>query len=403
MTTMDGVPPMASSDQGRRDGEIHPSERARIQPFLAMDVLSAAVAREKAGASVIHLELGEPAAPPPRLAREAAIRALSGGRVAYTEALGRPSLRARIARHYRDLHGIEVSPERVVVTTGSSGGFVLAFLVLFDPGARVLIASPGYPAYRNIMRALGVEAVAAPTSAASGHIVTAAMIEAAHAEHPLDGALLMSPANPTGVVTPPAELATICATCDRLGIRFISDEIYHGLTYGEAATSALAFSSSAIVINSFSKYFCMTGWRVGWMVIPPELARPVERLQQNLSISVPTLSQIAAEAAMDAGEELEAVKAVYAGNRELLTGALPRLGLGDVHPMHGAFYAYVDVGALTNDSVDFCKRMLEETGVATTPGLDFDPVNGRRAMRISYAGPRADIEEAISRLAGWLG
>jgi aspartate/methionine/tyrosine aminotransferase len=367
-----------------------------------MDVLSAAVARENQGEKIIHLELGEPASPPPLQAREAAIRALSGGRVSYTEALGRPSLRARIARFYRDSYGVEVSPERVIVTTGSSGGFILSFLALFDVGARVLISSPGYPAYRNIMQALGIEAVPIPTTAASGHIVTAGMIEAAHARQPIDGVLLMSPSNPTGAMTSPEALAAICETCDRLGVAFISDEIYHGLTYAMPSMTALASSSRAIVINSFSKYFCMTGWRVGWMIAPEELVRPLERLQQSLSISVPTLSQIAAEAAFEAREELELVKAGYVANRDILMERLPKIGLGSFAPMDGAFYAYVDVGHLTNDSVSFCRAMLDECGVATTPGMDFDRETGHRALRISYAGPRADIVDAMDRMGEWL-
>ena len=389
----------SSDDTGALARE--PSRRSRVAPFLAMDVMSAAAAREKAGASVIHLEVGEPAAPAPRLAREAATRALAKGRIGYTEALGRPLLRARIARHYGEAYGIEVDAAQVIVTTGSSGGFTLAFLALFDAGARVLIASPGYPAYRNIMGALGVEVVEAATSAASGHIVTAAMIEEEHAGQPLDGVLLMSPANPTGAMTEPGALEAICAVCDRLGIAFISDEIYHGLTYARPAATALAFSRRAIVINSMSKYYCMTGWRIGWMIAPESYLRPIERLQQNLSISVPTLSQIAAEAAFEARDELEIVKAGYAANRELLMNELPRIGFGDHHPMDGAFYAYVNVSAFTNDSIEFCQRMLAETGVATTPGVDFDRLNGHRALRISYAGPRADIEEALRRLSVW--
>ena len=382
--------------------KIEPSLRSRVKPFLAMDALSAAAAREKDGAHIVHLELGEPAAPPPRWAREAAIAALGGGRVSYTEALGRPSLREAIARHYGVTHGIDVPASRVVVTTGSSGGFVLAFLALFDAGARVLVANPGYPAYRNIMLALGIEAVEANTTAADGHVVTAAMIAAAHAEKPLDGALLASPANPTGVVTSPDELARICLTCERLGISLVSDEIYPGLTYGKPESSALATSRRAVVVNSFSKYYCMTGWRIGWMVAPDELIRPIERLQQNLSISTPTLSQIAAEAAFGAGEELEAVKAGYAVNRAVLMDELPRLGLGAFHPMDGAFYAYVDIGGLAGDSVDFCRRMLMEAGVAATPGVDFDPVNGHRAVRFSYAGSQSDVVEATRRLKVWL-
>ena len=378
------------------------SRRGQVDAFLALDILSAAGAMERAGERIIHLELGEPSAPPPRAAREAAIRALSGGPIGYTEALGRASLRKRIARYYRETHGVDVAPGRIVATTGSSSAFVLSFLALFDAGARVLISSPGYPAYRNIMRALGIEAVPVATTAASGHIVTAAMIEAAHAAAPLDGVLLMSPSNPTGVLTPPAELAAICATCERLGVSFISDEIYHGLTYGARATTALASSSRVVVINSFSKYFCMTGWRVGWMVVPEELVRPIERLQPSLSISVPTLSQIAAEAAFDAGDELEAVRAGYERNRALLARELPRLGLGKFLPMDGAFYAYVDVGDFTNDTIDFCRRMLVEAKVATTPGVDFDRENGNRFIRISFAGAETDIEAAVDAIGKWL-
>ncbi len=294
-----------------------------------------------------------------------------------------------------------VAPENVIVTTGSSGAFTLAFLALFDAGARVLIAAPGYPAYRNIMLALGIEPVEIVVDADSGHVATAAMIAAEHARGKLDGALLMSPANPTGAMMGADQLAEICAVCDRLGIALISDEIYHGLTYAGPAMTALAFSRRALVINSMSKYYCMTGWRVGWMIAPAELVRTIERLQQNFSISVPTLSQIAAEAAFDAGDELEQVRAGYAANRDLLLNELPRVGLGKFDPMDGAFYAYVDIGDRSSDSVAFCQKMLAEAGVATTPGVDFDPVNGHRALRISYAGPRADIEEAIRRLSGW--
>jgi aspartate/methionine/tyrosine aminotransferase len=368
---------------------------------MAMDVMSASRKLEAAGADIVHMELGEPAAPAPRPAREAAMRALEGGRIGYTEALGRPALRARIARHYRDCYDVEVSPERVIVTTGSSAGFILSFLGLFDTGARVAIASPGYPAYRNILEALGLEAVALATQAVDRHVVSAAMIEAAHIERPLDGVLLMSPANPSGTMMSPDALRAICETCDRLGIAFISDEIYHGLTYEAPAQTALAFSGQAMVVNSFSKYFCMTGWRIGWLIAPEALVRPIERLQQSLSISVPTLSQIAAEAAFDAGEELEAVKAGYARNRQILLNELPRIGLADFHPVDGAFYIYADVGRFTNDSLSFCKRMLEEAGVATTPGLDFDRERGARTLRMSFAGSEADVIQAVKRLENW--
>ncbi|MDB5641532.1 MAG: aminotransferase class [Hyphomicrobiales bacterium] len=381
---------------------ITPSLRSAVAPFIAMDVLSAAAELEKQGASIIHMEVGEPGAPTPRPAREAAMAALTQGRIGYTEALGRASLRARIARHYAESYQVEVAPSRIVVTTGSSAGFLLSFLALFDAGARVAIAAPGYPAYRNILDALGIACVTLETHAATRHVVTAAMIEAAHAQEKLDGVLLMSPANPSGTMMSAKALRDVCEVCDRLGIAFISDEIYHGLTYEEPAQTALAFSSSAIVVNSFSKYFCMTGWRIGWLVLPEDLVRPVERLQQSLAISVPFLSQIAAEAVFEARDELEAVRASYARNRAYLLQRLPRMGLGDFHPIDGAFYAYVDISRLTNDASDFCKRMLHEAGVAATPGLDFDRARGSQTMRLSFAGSEADVIEAVARMEAWL-
>ena len=381
---------------------LSPSRRSAVAPFLAMDVLSQAALREAAGHNVIHMEVGEPGAAPPRLVREAAIAALSGGKVGYTASLGRPSLRERIARHYRDLYGVKVDAGRIAVTTGSSAGFILAFLAMFDAGQRIAISAPGYPAYRNILEALGLEAVLIETTAATRHVVTGAMLAAEHARQKLDGALLMSPVNPTGTMMSAEGLADICRTCAALGIKFISDEIYHGLTYGAPAATALAFSADAVVVNSFSKYFCMTGWRIGWLVLPPALVRPVERLQQSLAISVPYLSQVAAEAAFDAREELEAVKAGYARNRDLLLHELPRLGFSDFHPADGAFYFYVDIGRYSNDSMQFCRRMLDEAGVAATPGLDFDRMHGARAMRLSYAGSEADVREAVGRLRQWM-
>jgi aspartate/methionine/tyrosine aminotransferase len=369
---------------------------------MAMDVLSEAVALERQGRRIIHMEVGEPAAPPPRVAREAAIAALGGGRVGYTEALGLPSLRAAIARSYRNLYGVEVSAERVAVTTGSSGGFILAFLACFDPGARIAISEPGYPAYRNLLEALGLTAVPLPVSGQTRFAVTAEMIEVTHRESALDGVLLMSPANPSGTMLTREALAAICVTCDRLGVQFISDEIYHGLTYERAADTAVAFSQAVIVVNSFSKYYCMTGWRVGWLVLPEELVRPIERLQQSLAISVPYLSQVAAETAFAARDELEAVRRSYAKNRAYLLKELPEIGIPDFHPADGAFYIYADIGRFTNDSAAFCKRMLEEAGVAATTGLDFDRVRGHRTMRLSFAGSHQDIREAVARLANWL-
>ncbi len=390
------------TDRLKSHHPMTPSLRSRVAPFIAMDVMSAAAARERAGASVIHMEVGEPGAPVPTSAREAAVAALAAGRIGYTEALGRASLRARIARHYGETYGVDIAPERIAVTTGSSAGFLLSFLALFDPGARVAIAAPGYPAYRNILEALGIECVTIATQAQTRHVVTAQMIEEAHGRAKLDGVLLMSPANPSGTMMSPAALADVCHTCDRLGIAFISDEIYHGLTYDAPAETALAFSSSAIVVNSFSKYFCMTGWRVGWLILPEELMRPVERLQQSLAISVPFLSQVAAEAVFESRSELEAVKASYARNRAYLMAHLPRMGLGNFHPVDGAFYVYIDIGHLTNDSSEFCKRMLHEAGVAATPGHDFDRERGARTMRLSFAGSEADVVEAVARLETWL-
>ena len=379
-----------------------PSLRSQVEPFIAMDVLSAARQMERAGLSIVHMEMGEPGAPTPRIAREAAAAALTEGRIGYTEAMGRPSLRERIARHSRETYGVEVSPERIAVTTGSSGGFLLAFLALFDAGARVAISAPGYPAYLNIFQALGIEAVPIEVGPASQYVVSAEMIEAAHLEKPLDGVLLMSPANPSGTMMSREGLAAVCATCDRLGIAFISDEIYHGLTYKEPAETALAFSPNVTVVNSFSKYYCMTGWRIGWLILPDALVRPVERLQGNMLICVPYLSQVAAEVAFDAVAELEAVKAGYARNRELVLAALPRLGITEFHPVDGAFYVYADIGRFTNDSVAFCQRMLAEAHVAATPGLDFDRGRGNRTLRLSFAGDEAQVAEGLMRLQKWL-
>ncbi len=377
------------------------SLRSNIAPFMALDVLAGATRREREGQDIVHLEIGEPGAPPPRVVREAAIATLDGRRVGYTEALGRPSLRARIARHYRDTHGVEVPPERIAVTTGSSGGFALAFLTLFDAGARMAVAAPGYPAYRNILEAFGIETVTIETARANRFTVTAEMIEAEHLKKKLDGILLMSPANPTGAMMQREVLRGVCETCDRLGIAFISDEVYHGLTYREAAATALEFSSEVIVANSFSKYFCMTGWRIGWLVLPEHLIRPVERLQQSLSISVPFLSQIGAEVVFDAQEELQAVLAGYAKNREILLHELPGMGF-DFLPADGAFYLYADISRYSCDSLDFCAKLLDATGVGTTPGADFDRARGKSAIRLSFAGPERDIVEAVRRLKSWL-
>lgn len=381
---------------------LQPSRRSAVAPFMAMDALSEAKALERAGRRIIHLELGEPGAPAPRLAREAAMAALRDGALGYGEALGDAELRARIARSYGDKYGVEVARERVIVTTGSSGAFLLAFLAAFDPGARIAVALPGYPAYANILAALGLETVALDVGRETRFAPTAAMLEAAHRDKKLDGALLMSPANPTGAMIEAEEFARICAFCDEAKIVLVSDEIYHGLEYAAPAQSALRHSRRAIVVNSFSKYYAMTGWRLGWLVAPLELMRPIERLQQSLAICAPTLSQKAALAAFDAGEELEANRAVYAQNRALLIERLPKLGLGDFAPPDGAFYIYADISRFAEDSTAFCRRMLHEAGVAATPGLDFDPRRGARTLRLSYAGAAADVVEGVERLEAWL-
>jgi aspartate/methionine/tyrosine aminotransferase len=376
------------------------SRRSSIPPFIAMDVMREANDLARAGRDIVHLEVGEPGATTPRLVREAVARALEG-RIGYTDALGLPALREAIAAHYKRKYALEIAPSRVVVTTGSSGGFVLSFLSMMDQGARIGIPAPGYPAYRNILKALGIEAVEIDCRAGNGHVMTAKGIEAAHAAGKLDAVLVMSPANPTGVVTPAQTLREIAQTCARLGIWLISDEIYHGLVHAGEEATALAFSNEAVVVNSFSKYFCMTGWRVGWLIVPERLVRPIECLAQNLSISVPYLSQIAAMAAFDAEEDLETIKAGYAANRAILAEALPAMGLAPL-PMDGAFYAYCDISRFSNDAMSFSRRALHEAGVAITPGLDFDPEEGHRFVRLSYAGSTHDMVEGMKRLKGWL-
>jgi len=382
---------------------LTPSRRSDVPPFMVMDVMAAAARIEAAGGRVIHMEVGQPAAPAPRTAIAAAHTALDTARIDYTSALGIPSLRERIARHYRDLYGCAVNPERIVVTTGSSGGFILAFLALFEPGDRVAVTVPGYPPYRHILTALGCEPVLIETSDDTRHALTGEALLAAHRKAPLKGALVGSPANPTGTMMSREALTGLIAAAEGAGIRFISDEIYHGLDYAFPAVTAAELSPHALVINSFSKYFCMTGWRVGWMVVPEALVRPIERLQQNLAISVPTLSQFAAEAAFDGRDEMEAIKRGYAENRRILIEGLPRAGLTKFLPADGAFYLYADVSDFTADSFAFAKKMLEEAHVAATPGVDFDPIHGRNFIRFSYARSADDMREAVARIARWLG
>ncbi len=381
---------------------LEPSRRSDVPPFMVMDVMAAAARIEAAGGHVIHMEVGQPAAGAPKTAIVAAHAALEAGRIDYTSALGIPSLRARIARHYRDAHGCDVSPERIVVTTGSSGGFILAFLSMFEPGDRVAVTVPGYPPYRHILTALGCEPVLIETTNDTRHALTGEALLAAHRKGPLKGVLVGSPANPTGTMMSREALAGLIAAAEDAGIRFISDEIYHGLDYAFPAVTAAALSEHAVVINSFSKYFCMTGWRVGWMVVPEILVRPIERLQQNLSISVPSLSQIAAEAAFDGAAEMEEIKHGYQENRRILIEGLPKAGLAKFLPADGAFYLYADVSDFTSDSFEFAKQMLEQAHVAATPGLDFDPIHGRSFIRFSYARSLDEMREAVDRIAHWL-
>lgn len=371
-----------------------------LQPFHAMEIFKRANALELAGRDIVHLEVGEPAAPPSPRARDA-VRAVLDMPQRYTQAKGLVPLRHGLAAHYEREHGVRVDPERIIVTNGSSAGFVLSFLGGFAPGATIALTRPGYPAYLNIVNGLSLKAVEIALAPENHWRLTARAIEEAHARQPFDGLLFASPANPTGAAVSASELAEIIKTCARLGVRLISDEIYHGLDYTQSSPSALETTDDAIVINSFSKYYCMTGWRVGWLVLPNDLVRKTEILQQNMFISAPSLSQIAAIAALDDREYAEAQKDHYARNRDLVQSGLDALGFkGQIG--EGAFYAYVDASSHTNDTAEFCQRVLEKTGVAMTPGLDFDRVNGDRFVRVSYAGDRERISEALERLHQFL-
>ena len=377
------------------------SGRSDVPPFMVMDVMAAAARIEAAGGHEIHMEVGQPAASAPKAAIQAA-RAALDSRIDYTAALGTPSLRERIARHYRESYGFAVDSSRIVVTTGSSAAFILAFMAMFEPGDRVAVTVPGYPPYRHILTALGCEPVLIETTSETRHALTGEALLAAHHKAPLKGVLVASPANPTGTMMSREALSGLISAAESAGIRFISDEIYHGLDYAFPAVTAAELSADALVINSFSKYFCMTGWRVGWMVVPEPLVRPIERLQQNLSISVPTLSQIAAEAAFDGKPEMEEVKRGYLENRRILIDGLPRAGLTKFLPADGAFYLYADVSDFTSDSLAFAGQMLEKAHVAATPGVDFDPIHGRQFIRFSYARSAQEMREAVERIARWL-
>jgi aspartate/methionine/tyrosine aminotransferase len=363
-----------------------------------MEVMKAAERRQRTTGDVLHLEVGQPSTAAPVKVRRAALEALSSNRLGYTEATGIPALRDRISRHYDEAYGLDIPPDRITLTVGASGGFVLTTLAAFDAGDRVAITRPGYAAYRNILEALDVTVVPIPVGPDTRFNPTPRLLDVAG---PLDGLVVASPANPTGTILTPDEMATLADYTTTREIRLISDEIYHGITYGLAAPTAAAHSDTAVVVQSFSKYYSMTGWRLGWLVLPEQLSGPVERLAQNLFISPPTLSQIAAVTAFDCAEELDANVARYSTNRDLLMSGLNEAGISRLAPAEGAFYVYADISHITDDSQELCRIWLDTLGVAATPGIDFDPVDGRKYIRFSYAESTQDIAEATSRLTTW--
>jgi aspartate/methionine/tyrosine aminotransferase len=387
---------------GRKDARTRaPARRSDIASFIVMDVMHAAAVLEAQGRSIIHMEVGQPGTPAPEAALARVKSALHSETLGYTAALGIGDLRRRIARSYGERYNVDVDQSRVIVCTGSSAAFLLAFLALFDAGARVALPSPGYPCYRHILSALGCASPLIETSPETRWMPTLDQLAALDRDVGLDGLLIASPANPTGTMIEPERLRELAGYCDDRGLWFVSDEIYHGLTYEKAATTALSVSGNAVVINSFSKYHAMTGWRVGWLVVPPSLVRTIERLQQNFFISAPAVSQIAALGAFEAHDELERNRETYAKNRRLLLDALPKAGFTALAPADGAFYLYADVSRFTHDARSFATDMLNEIGVAVTPGLDFDEARGNQFLRFSYAGTEADIAEGARRIADW--
>jgi aspartate/methionine/tyrosine aminotransferase len=386
------------------------AQRANVPPFHVMDLLALSAERQRTHGDVVNLLAGQPSTGAPAPVNAEAIRLLgSGDPLGYTPATGIVELRAAIADHHRRAHGVDVSAEDVVVTTGSSGGFLLAFLAAFEVGDKVAIGRPGYPCYRNVLAALGCEVVEIPTGPANRFQPTVEEVAAAHeAAGPggLRGLIVASPANPTGTMLLPEELAALARWCEENGVQLISDEIYHGIEYGDPRLSRSAWETSreAIVFGSFSKYFSMTGWRLGWMLAPKRLVRAVDVLTGNFSICPPVLAQRAALAAFDeaAYAELDGHVRRYADNRGILLDGLTELGITGLAPADGAFYAYADVGHLTDDSMAFARDLLAATGVAVASGIDFDTVDGRRYLRFSFAGTAGEIEEALARLGKYL-
>ncbi|MEX3315652.1 pyridoxal phosphate-dependent aminotransferase [Sulfitobacter sp. PS-8MA] len=374
------------------------STRSAVDPFIVMDVMQAATAAEAAGHHIIHMEVGQPGTGAPKGAAEALTKAMQDGPLGYTVALGLPALRARIAQMYGEWYNVDLDPARVVITPGSSGGFLLAFTALFDTGDRVGIGAPGYPSYRQILRALGMQPVDLPAAPENRYQPVAADF----ADEDLRGLLVASPANPSGTMLDRPALSAITEACAANDMSFISDEIYHGIEYDKKAVTALEVTDDCYVINSFSKYFSMTGWRIGWMVVPEDQVRVVERITQNMFICAPHASQIAALAAMDCDDELQANLAVYRRNRDLVIAGLKEAGFTDIAPPDGAFYVYADVSRFTDDSRAFAAEILEKAGVAVTPGLDFDPLRGHKTLRFSYARSTADMEEGVARLKAFM-
>lgn len=377
--------------------------RRAVEPFRAMALVAEAEQMAAKGDDIVMLCIGQPAAPAPLAVREAAAKAVENGRIGYTASAGMMVLRKRIARYYGEHYDVDLDPRRVIVTTGSSGAFMLTFLTLFDPGAKVAIPAPGYPAYRNILNALAVEPVELATGPASRWALTDKMLAEAHGETPLDGVLVTNPNNPNGTMMMPDALRAVIDRAESLGVSVISDEIYHGLTYDMPEMTALSHTDKAVIINSFSKYFCMSGWRLGWLVAPPHLVEPIERLQQSLFICPPQISQLAALAVFDARAELDAVKQGYLENRDFLLGELPRLGFRSIQPVDGAFYAYADVSGLSNDSERFCREALLHAKTAITPGTDFDTKRGRAWVRFSFAGSKEELARGVERLETFIG
>ena len=378
----------------------HGSKRSQVSPFIVMDIMREANELEAKGKSIIHMEVGQPSTSAPRLALRTAEKVLLQERLGYTEALGDIDLRKKISQFYIARYNLEIDFNRIIVTTGASGGLQLAFLSLFDAGDRVALTEPCYPGYRNMLSSMNIEIEKLSIGPEYDFRLNVEVLE--KMSNRIDGLIMSSPGNPTGSMTKAEQLKLIVSWCQENQVKLISDEIYHGIEYEEPAITAVNLDNASIVINSFSKYFSMTGWRLGWMVVPENMIRTIERLAQNLFISPPTISQLAALGSLDSLEELNQTVARYKKNRELMIARLPEFGLSKFAPIDGAFYAYVDVSNFADNSENFCREMLREIGVAITPGIDFDRENGMRYVRFCFSGLTEEINEAMNRLSNWL-